>query len=217
MPGTVTELTGPVKCILFDSDGTLVDSEHLSFRVMAGEFAALGVALDEADLVREHRGRKLEETLRHLSETWRVTLPEGFIPRFRQRVAEVFSTELQPVPGVIEVLETITQDVGVVSSGPLAKIRHALGVTGLDRYFDGRVYSSYEIGIWKPDPGIYAYAARDMGYAIDECVAIEDSPVGLEAAAGSGMRTFFLNRFGESCARDGVIEIRAMAELPGLL
>ena len=84
---------------------------------------------------------------------------------------------------------------------------------GLDVYFGDNVYSAYEVGIWKPDPGIYLHAAADMGFAPERCLAIEDSPIGLEAAVESGIPSVFLNRYGDRCPYDGVTEITSMAEL----
>jgi len=129
----------------------------------------------------------------------------------------LFENELKPVAGVLDILPLLPQAKAVVSSGPLAKISKALEVTGLTKYFENNIYSSYEVGIWKPDPGIYSYAARDMGFEIEQCVAIEDSPTGVAAATACGMRTYFLNRFEDLCEFDNVIEIQSMSELPALI
>ena len=75
----------------------------------------------------------------------------------------------------------------VASSGPLAKIQQALQVTGLERYFEGRIYSSYEVNSWKPDPGLFLHAAREMRFLPSQCIVVEDSEVGLQAAANAGM------------------------------
>ncbi len=201
-------------CILFDSDGTLVDSEPLCFRAMAQAFAGIGPVLDAEELVLRFRGWKLDDTLAALCEMHGVVLPEAFVPEYRARVAELFQSELLPVPHVPEVLAGLAQPKAVVSSGPPEKIRQALAVTGLDRHFGTRIYSSYEIGLWKPDPAIYRYVAADMGFAPEACAAVEDSAVGVAAAADAGLRTFFLNRFDESCPRADVVVLRSMAELP---
>lgn len=75
----------------------------------------------------------------------------------------------------------------VASSGPINKIEKALSITGLLNYFNGNLFSSYEIGSWKPDSGIFLHAAKVMGFKPDECVVVEDSPVGIEAAKAAGM------------------------------
>ena len=72
--------------------------------------------------------------------------------------------------------EHLHQARAVVTSGALAKVRKALAVTGLDVYFDNHVYSAYEVGIWKPDPGIYLHAAADMGFRPARCLALPMNP-----------------------------------------
>lgn len=202
------------ECILFDSDGTLVDSEHLCFRAMAELFRPLGATLDVDELHTRFRGWKLDDTLAALSQIHALRLPESFVPGYRARVAELFARELVPVPHVPEVLAALGQAKAVVSSGPPEKIRQALAVTGLAAHFGANVYSSYDIGLWKPDPAIYRYVAADLGFSPEQCAVVEDSEVGVAAAADAGMRTFFLNRYGERCGRDGVIVLESMAELP---
>ena len=202
-----------IECILFDSDGTLVDSEPLTFRALVEWLADLGPALDAEELHLRYRGWKLGNVLAELQEVHGLVLPDDFEPRFREYQRERFEVELQPLPGVPELLRDLSQAMAVVTSGPVAKVRKALAVTGLDVYFGDNVYSAYEVGIWKPDPGIYLHAAADMGFAPERCLAIEDSPIGLAAAVESGIPSVFLNRYGDRCPYDGVTEITSMAEL----
>ena len=204
-------------CILFDSDGTLVDSEPLTFRALVEWLADLGPALDAEELHLRYRGWKLGNVLAELQEAHGIVLPADFEPRFREYQRERFEVELQPVPGVPELLSELSQAMAVVTSGPVAKVRKALSVTGLDDYFGDNVYSAYEVGIWKPDPGIYLHAAADMGFTPERCLAIEDSPIGLEAAVESGIPSVFLNRYGDRCPFAGVIEITSMAEVRKLV
>jgi beta-phosphoglucomutase-like phosphatase (HAD superfamily) len=69
--------------------------------------------------------------------------------------------------------------------------------------------------IWKPDPGIYLHAARDMGYSVADCVVVDDGPVGVEAGVKAGIRTLFYNRFNEPCDFPGAVSFDSMSELPG--
>jgi HAD superfamily hydrolase (TIGR01509 family) len=206
---------GPVviECILFDSDGTLVDSEPLTFRVLVEWLERFGAVPDADELHLRYRGWKLGNVLAELEREHGFELPADFEPRFREHQRERFDAELEPIPGVPELLRNLRQARAVVTSGPLAKVRKALAVTGLDIHFGNHVYSAYEVGIWKPDPGIYLHAAADMGFQPARCLAIEDSPIGLQAAVESGIPTVFFNRYGDRCPYEGVTEIRAMAEL----
>ena len=144
-------------------------------------------------------------------------MPAGFEQAFRARQLEAFDTRLQAIPGVPELLASLQLPMAVVTSGPLPKVRHALAVTGLDGYFGDNVYSACEVGVFKPDPEIYRLAAKDMGYPVERCLAVEDSPIGLEAAATSGAVTVFLNRFSDPVPWRRVIEISSMSELPAVM
>lgn len=206
-----------IECILFDSDGTLVDSEPLSFVVLADMLAPFGPDLDADDLHLRYRGWKMGEVMERLAEEHSIDLPPHFEAEFRTRQVARFEVELQPIPGVPGLLASLDLPLAVVTSGPMPKVRRALSLTGLAPYFGDNIYSAYEVGVFKPDPGIYRHAARDMGFEIERCLAVEDSPIGLEAAATCGAVPVFLNRYGDTVAYDNVIEIGAMSELPDVL
>lgn len=206
-----------IECILFDSDGTLVDSEPLSFEVLAEMLLPHGLELDPDTLHLDYRGWKMGEVFERLSAEHELGLPADFEPRFRERQMKYFETHLKPIPGVRELLKNISLPMAVVTSGPMPKVRRALDITGLSKYFGDSLYSAYEVGMWKPDPGIYRHAARDMGFPIERCLAVEDSPIGLQAAATCGAVPVFLNRYGDSIAYGNVVEIGSMEEISNVL
>lgn len=204
-------------CLLFDCDGTLVDSKRLCSIGLVRKFKEKNIKLDADDLVIRFRGWKLSLILETLALENSISIDGAFIPSYRATVSELFERELKPIAGIEHALQTPPQKKAVVSSGPLSKIQRALRVTGLSNYFKGNLYSSYEIGIWKPDPGIYWHAAADMGYAAEECVVIDDGPVGVEAGSLAGMDTYFYNRYNEKCELPGVVSFGNMGKLPGLI
>lgn len=206
-----------IDCILFDSDGTLVDSEPLSFRIIAQMLVPFGPRVDADELHLLYRGWKMGEVFTLLSEQYGLDLPDEFEPEFRAAQAKHFDTQLRPIPGVTDLLPRLDRAMAVVTSGPMPKVKKALSVTGLAPYFGENIYSAWEVGIWKPDPGIYRFAAQDMGFDIERCLAVEDSPIGLQAAVESGARSVFLNRYGDTCEYGDVIEITSMEQLPDIL
>lgn len=206
-----------IDCILFDSDGTLVDSEPLSFDVLVDMLSPQGVDLDPERLHLDYRGWKMGEVIEILESRHGLHLPDGFEQEFRRQQLERFETALQPVPGVAELLPELDQAKAVVTSGPMPKVRRALAITGLEVHFGDNIYSAYEVGVFKPDPEIYRFAARDMGFPIERCLAVEDSPIGLEAAATCGAVPVFLNRYGDRVDYGNVIEISAMEQLRDVL
>ena len=67
-------------------------------------------------------------------------------------------------------------------------MRHSLALSGLAKHFGEALFSAYEVGSWKPDPGLFRHAAAEMGYEPEACLVIEDSPVGIAAAKAAGMQ-----------------------------
>ncbi len=204
-------------CVIFDLDGTLVDSEGLCNQAFLDLLPQLSDTVES--LTQRYRGKKLAQIFANLENRLCQNLPDAFEQHYRQRVAELFSRELKPMPGVLEMLEVTNFPKCIASSGPPLKIRQALQVSGLAPYFGANIFSSYEVGSWKPEPGLFQYAANVMGFMPRQCVVVEDSEVGIEAAAAAGMKAFRYMQKGEtsSCRARGEASFDDMLQLPQLL
>jgi HAD superfamily hydrolase (TIGR01509 family) len=172
-------------CVIFDLDGTLVDSEKLCNQAFIDLLPFINESVES--LILRYRGTKLALILADIEMRYGVKLPIDFEATYRQMVNELFEFYLQPITGVPEMLNSLEYHVCVASSAPIVKIRKALSVTSLSHYFGDRLFSSYEVGSWKPDPGLFLYAANKMGFSPESCVVIEDSDVGIQAAHSAGI------------------------------
>lgn len=177
-------------CIIFDCDGVLVDSEAISAKVFQEMVADLGCYLDFETVLEQITGTSMKENLAFFSEQIIGDLPAGFESDFRKRSYEAFKKDIKSVPGITELLEMIKVPAGVASSGPGEKIRLNLTKTNLIQFFGGNIFSSYDIGSWKPEPQIYLHAATKMGFTPAECAVIEDSLPGIQAAKAGGFDVF---------------------------
>lgn len=173
------------RCLIFDLDGTLVDSEPLCSQAFLDLLPEINLPLSE--LMKRFRGRKLSGILADVESILERSLPDSFERDYRSRVDQLFKTELEAFPGVIEALSDIPMPMCIASSGPRAKIETALEKAGLKGFFGSKIFSSYEVGIWKPDPGLFLHAAWAMQFAPERCVVVEDSEVGTRAAKAAGM------------------------------
>lgn len=200
-------------CVIFDLDGTLVDSEGLCNQAFLDLLPDLDDTVDSLTL--RYRGLKLDLILADLEARLRYPLPSTFEDRYRARVADLFTEKLKPNPGAEEMLDKLGVPRCVASSAPRRKILHALELTGLARHFGERIYSSYEVGSWKPDPGLFLYAARSMGHAPGRCIVVEDSEVGLRAAAAAGMRSLHYSPASPREDADG--KLLHLGDLPRLI
>lgn len=212
------ELRPFAKCVLFDCDGTLVDSELLGNVALERQLALAGIAESAEALTARFRGHKLADMLAALQSSHGVSLPADFTARYRERAAALFETDVVPMPGVVDLLARLELPMCVASNGPLAKIRQNLRVAGLARHFGDRLFSAYEVGAWKPDPGLLLHAARAMGVAPGDCVVVDDSATGIEAAGRAGMRAlWFLPHGAPSEVPAHATPVSDMAALAGLL
>ena len=199
-------------CIIFDLDGTLVDSEPACNQAFLDLLPDLRGNVVE--LIDQYRGRKLAEILADLELRLGRKLPQDFEQTYRARVDAIFDSELQAMPEAVEALSALRGPMCVASSGPVTKIRRALDLTGLSRFFGERIFSSYDVGFWKPDPRLFLHAAKKMGFAPDRCVVVEDSPVGIAAAISAGMRPVqYLPRGGPSAVNGGILIIHDLRQL----
>ncbi|WP_204934435.1 HAD-IA family hydrolase [Roseibium sediminis] len=202
-------------CVIFDLDGTLVDSELLCNQAFVDLLPDLTVSAEI--LLREYRGRKLSCIFRDLEERIGRPLGEDFERVYRHRVAELFGTDLKPVRGVRKTLERLDRPKCVASSGPRSKIELAMRISGLATFFGSNVFSSYEIKSWKPEPGLFLHAAAAMGFSPNNCVVVEDSAVGIEAALAAGMTAVHFCPTSETRVGNATLVIEEMAQLPELI
>lgn len=180
------------KCILFDCDGVLVDTEAISVQVLCELSASLGLHLEFNHAIEVFTGLSLISCFQYIQNRVGVALPSDFEKRFRKRTFELFEKELTAVPGIHEVIENLKVPFCVASSGPQHKIALNLKLTGLYTHFEGKIFSCFDIQRWKPDPAIFLHAAKEMGFTPEECVVIEDSAPGVKAAIAGGFDVYAL-------------------------
>lgn len=182
-----------VGAVIFDCDGTLVDSEPIGAAALADEARALvpGAAFDERDLL-AFKGQSMALNLDFIARRLGRVLPPDFEARARARMAQAFRERLQPIPGAMELLRSLRVPYCVASNGPLHKMQVSLEVTGLLPWLEGRIYSAYDVGSFKPDPGLFLHASQAMGVAPERCAVVEDSHPGIEAGLAAGMTVYAL-------------------------
>jgi HAD superfamily hydrolase (TIGR01509 family) len=180
-----------IKAVIFDCDGTLVESEFLSNEVLSTYVAEFGLEISAREATELFSGGQMANSLQVLEARLGCSLPETFVSEFRRRQAIALRERLQPIDGAHDLLARLTRPFCLASNAPLDKCKLNLEVTGLDRFFTtDRVFSAYQIGAWKPEPDLFLHAAESMNVDPAHCAVVEDSPVGVAAGRAAGMRVF---------------------------
>jgi len=112
-----------IKCIIFDCDGVLVDSEEIGNKIllsMAKEFG-LQMSIEEATI--NFSGRSLQDCFQQIENQINRKLPSDFESEYRQLTYSAFKTELKPVKGVRKFIDSLSISYCVASSGPVEKLK----------------------------------------------------------------------------------------------
>jgi HAD superfamily hydrolase (TIGR01509 family) len=174
--------------VIFDCDGVLVDSEPIAARVASEVMTGLGFPVTPEELMSRYAGLPASAVTQALERAHGKPAPPGVDALRRSRIMEAFATELRAIPGIVEALRGLASPKCVASSSHPERIALALGVAGLADFFGANVFSSTMVARGKPAPDLFLYAADRMGARVTDCVVIEDSVAGVEAARAGGMR-----------------------------
>ena len=188
-------MTRPIAAILFDLDGTLVDSEKIGLDVLHELSSALGAPWSREQSHARFRGVPMARCVADLAAQLphRVLDEAAFLKELRGTMAQRFREGLSEIPGASALLQGLRIPFAVATNGPREKATLTLGLTGLDRWLQGRVFCAPEVGSYKPEPGLFLHSAHALGCDPLQCAVVEDSLPGLMAGVAAGMQVFCLH------------------------
>lgn len=188
-PGLALMTDAETRLVIFDCDGVLVDSEPISVSVLVEAMNDLGVPITEAEVYGRFLGKSLATVIETMKSQYQVHAGEEFLDRIRTDLYARFRNELHPIDGIGEAIDALDIPCCVASSSQVERIRLSLSVTGLIDKLPN-IFSASMVANGKPAPDLFLHAAREMHVEPKNCLVIEDSPAGIEAAKAAGMRVF---------------------------
>jgi HAD superfamily hydrolase (TIGR01509 family) len=181
------------QAIIFDCDGVLIDSERVACEIDARELSAHGVPITPESLSMRFSGVSYRDMYRILEAESGVRLPAGYAERTHALVLAACEAEgpTLAIPGVHGLLDGLgSRPRGVASSSAPDWLERILGAVDLWRYFAPHVYSAIEVEHGKPAPDLFLHVAQRLGVTPQECLVIEDSVAGVQAALAAGMTAY---------------------------
>ena len=180
---------GEIRAVLFDNDGTLVDTHDLilaSFRHATRE--VLGHALPD-DVLMARVGTPLSEQMKDFTDD--PALQEALLVSYRTHNHAIHDQAVALFPGVLEGLQALHEiglPLGVVTSKLHALAWRGLEITGAAPYIDCMIGAD-DCPLFKPDPAPVALGAERLGVEPGACLYVGDSPFDMQAGRGAGCVT----------------------------
>lgn len=179
-----------LKAILFDLDGTLVNTDPLHYKVWQEILQNHQIEIDEVFYKNRISGRQnpdlIADILPDLSPEEGIKLGDFKEAQFRER-----GSELKPLAGLLDFLDQVKKyplKTGLVTNAPRLNVEFLLSVLQLTEEFD-RVVLGEDAPAGKPDPAPYLLALEKLQISADEAIAFEDSLTGIQASVAAGIYT----------------------------
>jgi HAD superfamily hydrolase (TIGR01509 family) len=202
------------RSVLWDLDGTLVDSEEYHWLAWRDSMAAEGVRITHEQFLKSFGLRN-------------DTIVPGWIPGAAsetiQRIGDakerlyrrlVREGGLKPLSGAREWIDRLASDgwrQAIASSAPRENVDTMLAVLGLAASFQA-IVSAEDVTLGKPDPQVFLTAAERLGSAPAQSIVVEDAPAGVEAARRAGMPSIGVRRNGSPLDAD--LAVASLADVP---
>lgn len=202
------------RAVLWDLDGTLVDSGDYHWRAWRDTMRAEGLELTYQQFL-ESFGQKND---RILTGWLGAATPVDRVQRVgdgKEALYRDFARRegLIALPGAIDWVRRLRRDgwlQAIASSAPRENVDVMLRVVRIEEEIDA-IVSAEDVTAGKPDPQVFLAAAARLGVPADRCVVVEDAAAGIEGAKRAGMRSIGVNT---STVLDADIFVRSLADLP---
>jgi HAD superfamily hydrolase (TIGR01509 family) len=181
-----------INAVIFDCDGTLVDSLPIVRDVLRDYLSTLDLGVPPASATALFGSGRLGDSVSALERLIGRPLPIDFIDELLRRRDVSIRERLRVMDGAADLVSALSMPIAVASNAPMAQTRLSLEVAGLLHHFEPHIYSAHDLECWKPHPGLFLHAAARLGVAPAHCAVVEDSALGAEGGLAAGMTVFVL-------------------------
>lgn len=180
-----------IKAVIFDHDGTLVDSEGRHFQLWQQTLEPYNIEFSAEEYIAEHSGIPTLQNAEVLINKYQLPLSAQELYEEKEKLvrAALSDEAFALIPGVLECMQDFQRAgllMGIATGAGVTEVTSSCEAHGFSRYIK-EAATSDEVANGKPAPDVYLLAAKKLGVAPQHCIAIEDSNNGLQAALAAGM------------------------------
>ena len=182
------------KLVIFDFDGVLVDTQKSVNKLEWEHLSRDGLEMILGEFTKRFSGHTAFSIVKNLvqNKALAVSKPiEQYVEDIDEFVlAQLSHQGVRPIKGVKKVLQKLSVKKCIASNCSLRILRILLSASTLDTYFNGNVFSADMVENPNPSPELFLYAAFSMRINPNNCLVIEDSEVGVQAACAAGIKVW---------------------------
>ena len=196
------------RAVLWDMDGTLIDSEEFHWIAWRDTMANQGIAITREQFLASFGLRNDSVLPRWLGATATPERIEKIANAKEEMYRHLVRTEgISPLPGVASWLHRLHSQgwlQAIASSAPRANVEAVLEALAVAQFFQG-IVAAEDVHRGKPDPEVYLTAAARLGASPDRCIVVEDAVAGIKGARNAGMRSIGVSPSGKHLPADVVV------------
>jgi HAD superfamily hydrolase (TIGR01509 family) len=178
-----------IEAVILDMDGIVVDSEPLQLESFNEVLSQYGITLTEDDFV-QLVGKTQPEIFTVIKNKFGISEAIGsLMVRKKESYLRLAKIKMKAMPGLYELVDLVKSlgiKTGIASSSPLEDIKTVLHYIHLEGEFDA-ILSAVNLPHGKPHPDVFLLTAKELGVEPSQCVVLEDSTMGVEAAKRASM------------------------------
>lgn len=184
----------PIKLVIFDFDGVLLDSEKIGNRCEVEALKTLNINIDTDDYQKRFAGVTTKNAFNSIAQETGINISSQFLTDVEEKTVKALEQEAKVTPYIHKALKKIKMPKAVASNSHLARLSKLLKLKKLLHFFDNHIFSADMVKYPKPAPDLYKYVANKMLVPAEKCLVIEDSTTGVQAAQQAGMKVLgFIN------------------------
>ena len=177
-----------IKHILFDNDGTIVDSENIAVRATLQLLRPYGFQMSEQEYSRRFPGLLERDILAIIHREHGVVVDDDYFDQLRDLHRVGFDRDLRVIPGMEAIFRGMRVPKSMVSNGSVRHVERCLRRVRLRHALDGHIFSAEHVKRPKPHPDVFEFALEKLALQPSDTLVVEDSPTGVTAAKKAGLR-----------------------------